>query len=106
MASHSRGPASASGVTPPYSAIAPWVAKAHEELDALVVMILPANRTEQGWWQRHIEPYRDRGGRLTTEFLAGRIRFIRRGQTEVGPNERPPFGTVLAIWRQGDGAGG
>lgn len=83
---------------PPYSDIAPWVAKAHSEPAALVVMILPANRTEQGWWQRHIEPYRDRGGRLSIEFLPGRIRFIRRGQTEVGPNERPPFGSALAIW--------
>lgn len=32
-------------------------------------MLLPANRTEQGWWQRHVEP-----------------------------NERPPFGCCLVIW--------
>jgi hypothetical protein len=36
----------------------------------LIVMLLPANRTEQGWWQKHIEPFRDRAmSRLTTEFL-------------------------------------
>lgn len=48
---------------PPYSLIEPWVAKAHAATDAeLIVMLLPANRTEQGWWQRHVEPFRDRGG--------------------------------------------
>ena len=87
---------------PPYSKIEPWVAKANAETVAgcpLVVMLLPANRCEQGWWQRHIEPTRDRAGsRLTTEFLPGRLRFLRPGQTEIRPNERPPFGCVLAIW--------
>lgn len=83
---------------PPYSDIAPWLRKAWDEPDATIVMLLPANRTEQGWWQDHIEPHRDRGGRLTTEFLRGRLRFLKPGQTTIGPNERPPFGCVLAIW--------
>lgn len=48
---------------PPFSAIRPWVAKAHAEVDAeLVVMLLPSNRTEQPWWQELVEPQRDRGG--------------------------------------------
>lgn len=85
---------------PPYSDIGPWVAKANHETGAeLVVMLLPANRTEQLWWQHHIEPHRDRGGRLTVEFLPGRMRFLRRSQQAIGPNERPPFGCCLAIWR-------
>jgi phage N-6-adenine-methyltransferase len=88
---------------PPYSDIAPWVAKAwaeYETCDA-IVMLLPANRTEQKWWQDMVEPFRDRHlGPLRTEFLPGRIRFIKRGATEVGPNERPPFGCVLLIWRK------
>lgn len=85
---------------PPYSAIEPWVVKAWAETDCpLIVMLLPANRTEQGWWQRHIEPRRDRADSpLRTEFLAGRIRFIKPGKVSVGPNERPPFGVLLAIW--------
>jgi phage N-6-adenine-methyltransferase len=85
---------------PPYSDIEPWVIKAHLELAAPIVMLLPANRTEQGWWQRHVEPYRDKGRGFRVEFLKGRLRFIRPGQDAVGPNERPPFGCCLLIWEQ------
>lgn len=85
---------------PPYSNITPWLVKAWREIGAeLIVMLLPANRTEQGWWQEYIERFRDRpASRLKVEFLPGRIRFIKPGKTVVGPNERPPFGCVLCIW--------
>lgn len=84
---------------PPYSSVGEWVEKAWSEPDALVVMLLPANRTEQHWWQEMVEPYRDRpGSRLRTEFLAGRLRFIAHDRDKVGPNERPPFGCVLLIF--------
>lgn len=88
---------------PPYSDIYPWVHKAWAEHEATkgIVMLLPANRTEQRWWQQLVEPRRDRGSGLTVEFLPGRMRFLRPGQTEIGPNERPPFGCVLLIWRGG-----
>lgn len=86
---------------PPYSALPLWCAKAwhewHNGAD-LIVMLLPANRCEQGWWQEHIEPFRDRGGALRTEFIAKRQRFILHGHDRVEPNQRPPFGCVLAIW--------
>lgn len=84
---------------PPYSDVRPWVEKAWAEPAELVVMLLPANRTEQGWWQDLVEPYRDRpGSPLTTEFIRGRLRFLTAGADTVGPNERPPFGNVLLIW--------
>lgn len=83
---------------PPYSSIEPWVAKASGAGADLVVMLLPANRTEQGWWHRHVEPRRDTPGGVRVEFLPGRMRFIKAGATEVGPNERPPFGVCLLIW--------
>lgn len=86
---------------PPYSNILPWVQKAWgERVDAhVIVMLVPANRTEQGWWQDLVEPYRDRpGSGLTVEFLRGRLRFIHKGQTAVQPNQRPPFGCCLLIW--------
>jgi len=86
---------------PPYSGIEPWVAKAWSEHPNSrgIVILAPANRTEQGWWQRLVEPFRDRAGSpLTVEFLAGRIRFMKPGQTSIGPNERPPFGCCLLIW--------
>lgn len=78
---------------PPYSDIAPWVEKAWSERFAeLIVMLLPANRTEQRWWQEGIEPRRDRcGSPLRVEFLPGRIRFLKAGQDKIGPNERPPL---------------
>lgn len=87
---------------PPYSDLMAWTSKALFEAyrAELIVMLLPANRTEQAWWQDNIEPFRDgrheRGPR--TEFWRGRTRFIKPGQTEIKPNERPPFGCLLAIW--------
>lgn len=85
---------------PPYSDIRPWVEKANAEINCdLIVMLLPANRTEQGWWQTLVEPFRDRAGsRMRVEFIAGRIRFIAPGRKAIGPNERPPFGVCLLIW--------
>lgn len=86
---------------PPYSEIAPWIRKAWDSWSTTtgIVMLLPANRTEQQWWQLMVEPFRDRAGSpLSTEFLAGRMRFLRPGQTAVGPNQRPPFGCVLLVW--------
>lgn len=89
---------------PPYSKIAPWVAKAWREWDRqrgpeLIVMLIPANRTEQGWWQEHVERYRDRPSMsLRVEFLPGRIRFLKPGQENIAPGERPPFGCCLLTW--------
>ena len=90
---------------PPYSYpnLPAWVAKAWQEWKAvgpdLIVMLVPANRTEQVWWQELIEPYRDLpGSDLHVEFLPSRMRFLTPGQTEVGPDERPPFGCCLLIW--------
>ena len=82
---------------PPYSNIKPWVAKAAERRAACSVMLLPANRTEQGWWQDYIEPDRRRG-HVVVEFLRGRMRFIAVGDTDIKPNARPPFGVCLVIW--------
>ncbi len=83
---------------PPYSAIEPWLVKAWTSGAELVVMLLPANRTEQGWWQRQVEPRRDRPGGVRVEFLPGRLRFLKPGQKHIAPNERPPFGCCLLIW--------
>ncbi len=93
---------------PPYSNIRPWVEKAQCEFSELtpiskaelVVMLLPANRTEQVWWQELIEPGRD--GRSSdgprVEFLRGRMRFDRPNAV-IGPKgDRPPFGCCLVIW--------
>jgi phage N-6-adenine-methyltransferase len=88
---------------PPYSDLRAWTGKAWDEYRAarLIVMLVPANRTEQGWWQDHIEPYRDQAHPrppLRVEFLRGRPRFIRPNAV-IGPKgDRPPFGCCLLIW--------
>lgn len=81
---------------PPYSNIRPWVEKALLREAELAVLLLPANRTEQAWWQDLIEPER-LAGRLRVEFLRGRMRFIAARDTEIRPNQRPPFGVCLVI---------
>lgn len=86
---------------PPYSNLGDWLYKAWYEhpFTRGIVMLLPANRVEQAWWQEHVEPYRDRpDSPLTVRFLPGRLRFIKPGATEIKPNERPPFGCALLIW--------
>lgn len=90
---------------PPYSDIRAWVTKAWNEWAACteapsrIVMLLPANRTEQGWWQELVEP-RLRGGypRFRVEFLPGRMRFVRPGVVVSPKGDRPPFGVCLLIW--------
>lgn len=86
---------------PPYSNLGDWVRKAWAERDCTrgIVMLLPANRTEQKWWQEEVEPYRtDPVYGFHVEFLPGRMRFIRPSAV-IGPKgDRPPFGCCLLIW--------
>lgn len=89
---------------PPYSDVASWVERAAFEMShrsevSLIAMLIPATRTEQSWWQRWVEPHRDRGGCLTTRFLPGRTSFARPGSGGVGQSGAP-FGCVLLVWRR------
>lgn len=90
---------------PPYSDCGAWVSKAWAEWALsrpdLIVMLLPANRCEQAWWQDLVEPHRDRpDSPLRTEFQRGRMRFDRPSAV-IGPKgDRPPFGCVLLIWER------
>jgi phage N-6-adenine-methyltransferase len=92
---------------PPYSGLAPWLAKAWAEMlhggCESVTMLVPANRCEQRWWQDHVEPYRDGaprdGVRLSVRFLPGRMRFDWPPGRVVPPKgDRPPFGVALLTW--------
>ncbi len=89
---------------PPYTQLNAWVEKAWVEYwrreVELIVMLVPANRTEQAWWQDNVEPYRDTSPKFRVEFLRGRQRFVMPGAEAIGPNERPPFGCCLLIWRR------
>jgi phage N-6-adenine-methyltransferase len=92
---------------PPYSDIEPWVAKAWASLEMThrgvksVSMLLPATRTEQPWWQKLIEPHRDKSPRLTSHFLPGRTRFGLPGNPLGIGVGSPPFACVLLIFRRG-----
>lgn len=84
---------------PPYTDLLSWVIKAKSEIASLckkVVMLIPANRTEQPFWQKHIEPYRDKNLGVKTVFISGRVQF----GTEDEPSRKgaPPFGCVLIIF--------
>lgn len=91
---------------PPYSDIEPWVRKAWLSMHFpcrvdVIGMLLPANRTEQPWWQHLVEGQRDgrNAGVLTTHFLASRIRFGHPGNPKGHKVGSPPFGCVLLIWK-------
>ncbi len=89
---------------PPYSDIAPWVAKAWREMESapgpsVIAMLIPASRTEQRWHD-DIEAHRDQGGLLSTHFLPGRTRFGHPGNSEGVGVGSPPFGCVLLVWRR------
>lgn len=92
---------------PPFSRLEPWVAKAWFEMRAgceLIVMLLPANRCEQRFWQQYVEPFRDKdprdGVKLSTRFLPGRPRFAAPNAPKPHKGDRPPFGCVLLIWER------
>lgn len=95
---------------PPYSDIKPWVEKAWDEMllgrCPVVAMLVPATRTEQPWWQVHVEGARDccdpTSGEVTlhTHFLPGRIKFGHPGNRDAVGVGSPPFGCVLLVWRR------
>ncbi len=107
---------------PPFSDIGAWVNKAWFSGAEVVVMLVPATRTEQGWWHEYIEPYRDRGPStdglptLTTRFIPGRVHFLENGQPILRKNKdgtlwtdpvsgkvqvsSPKFGCVLLVFQK------
>ena len=82
----------------PFSDPDPWVAKAWESRAIVAVLLLPAIRTEQPWWQDMVEPFRDRpGSRLITHFVRRRTRFLMPGANPHQGNHRPSFGVVFVV---------
>jgi phage N-6-adenine-methyltransferase len=98
---------------PPFSEIPAWIAKCWREMGRadgpeLIFLLIPATRTEQAWWHRLVEPYRDgrkplvTGVELRTEFLQGRTHFLKDGKPildpKTGRRSAPKFGCVGLIW--------
>jgi len=86
---------------PPYSQLRQWTAKALAEVATgcpLVVLLLPANRTEQSWWQEMIEPVRDREGTgVRTINLPGRARFLNVTHHNARGGSHAGFGCVVIV---------
>lgn len=82
---------------PPYSDIAPWVAKARAEREngATTVLLLPA-RTDSPWWHEHVW-----GNADEIRFVRGRLPFL--GLTLDGERRRgAAFPSVVVIFRRRD----
>lgn len=84
---------------PPYSDIEPWIRKSwhaiEDERAELVVMLLPANRTEQKWWQDLVEPRRDRPGGGAARRVPARTPEVPRARRATDQAEQPPAVRVL-----------
>lgn len=99
---------------PPFSDIGNWVERAWNQIGGVpsnvtsISMLLPACRTEQPWWQKWIEPYRDAlptlGIRaeicLGSYFLPNRTKFGSPGNPLAKDVGSPPFGCVLLVWKR------
>jgi phage N-6-adenine-methyltransferase len=95
-------------LNPPYSLIQPWIEKAHRETTfgcELAVALLPANKTEQPWWQQYVEPFRDSRSRgrvsVETRFIAHRLKHGTPEDPHGDRADQGTFGSVLVIWRRG-----
>lgn len=89
---------------------APWdehlaeaVRLAHEQVEKgceLWVHLMPANRTEQPFWHRYIEPYRpDRGGAgVRVEFIETRESYGNPDDPEGLDSRQPNMPSCLVIW--------
>ncbi len=85
---------------PPFSNLLIWTEKHWDDPAEVSTLLLPANRQEQPFWQKNIEPFRDKPGSiLTTRFLAKRRPFLHMGKG-IGnrTSKSPPFGLVVCIW--------
>jgi hypothetical protein len=100
---------------PPFSDIEPWLSKAWRQICEcdVIAMLLPANRTEQPWWQELVESCRDGRwvsrehrlalvrscGELSTHFLPTRVKYGHPGNPKGVGVGSPPFASVLLVWR-------
>jgi site-specific DNA-methyltransferase (adenine-specific) len=69
---------------PPYSNIAPWLAKAREA--ELSVFLLPV-KTDLGWWHDHVMPHA-----AEVRLFMGRLRF-------VAMSGGAPFPSAVVVYR-------
>lgn len=98
---------------PPFDVLEPWLAKAWETMEqahdeglfVVIGMVLPGNRPEQPFWQKHVEPFRD--GRawhrartmLRSHYPPGRTKYGHPGNPSAKGVGSADFPTVFLSWR-------
>jgi phage N-6-adenine-methyltransferase len=88
---------------PPFSELQIWTDKAWEEQgDTItIVMLVPANRTDQLWWQKNVAPYVKKPG-FDVRWLDHRTLFTVDGGRPIlnkqGKIGSPSFSCALLIW--------
>jgi hypothetical protein len=93
----------------PYSDLLAWVCRTWRACfngeHGRALALPPADRCEQPWWQKWVEPFRDGRGELEgwtidTFNLAGRQRFGSPGDPKGLTADQAPFPSVLLVWRK------
>ena len=88
---------------PPFSELLEWTDKAWAEQEhALqIVMLVPANRTDQPWWQKNVAPYVKKPG-FDVRWRDQRDKFTVDGGKPIlnakGRVGSPSFACALLIW--------
>lgn len=95
---------------PPFSQIEEWIAWLWrwynpdlEPRASTGVLLIPGVRCEQDWWQKYVEPFRDKPDvwdamqcEFTCKFLAGRTHYT----PPPGVDESSPrFGSCVLTWK-------
>jgi phage N-6-adenine-methyltransferase len=78
-------------MNPPYSIVGPWCKKAYEESQRgnTVVGLLKGD-TSTAWFHEYVL------GKAEVRFIRGRVGFINPRSGRMG---RPPFPSIIVIWR-------
>jgi len=88
---------------PPFTELEAWTDKAWQEWDNthVIVMLVPANRTDQPWWQKNVAPYVKRQC-FDVRWRPERDRFTVDGGKPIlnkqGKVGSPSFACALLIW--------
>jgi len=88
---------------PPFTELEAWTNKAWEEQanTHVIVMLVPANRTDQLWWQKNVAPYIKKPA-FAVRWRDERDRFTIDGGKPIlnakGRVGSPSFACALLIW--------
>lgn len=90
-------------INPPFTELLAWTDKAWEEQGdtSVIVMLVPANRTDQLWWQKNVAPFVKHPA-FNVRWRDSRDRFTVDGGKPIldkkGKIGTPSFACALLIW--------